>query len=139
MLICVGILALSYASSENIGKFLTKYWYLTVMPFYIALFTYVPLLLLSMNKTITKLIMKTFEFWFKIIYCIRWWICAYLYWDKHDHTHYNFLQFAIFTCSLVFCLLDAIKIPSKWQTGVISLVTIVFVSNAIYWNKLQFI
>ena len=85
---------------------------------------YAILVLLAINKTTTKLILQTFEFWFKIAYFLRLCICAAIYnkkcLDQHFTTAYVSCEYiAIFLSALVLCFVDGLKIPFRMKVSVL--------------------
>ena len=94
-----------------------------------SLIPYTLLLLLAMNKTTTKLILQTFEFWFKMD-IIRWYICVIIYNERCQHVSTPFVVYPAYTVEmlsvLLFCLLDGLNAPFRMKLSILMLLSVTF-------------
>ena len=78
--------------------------------------------LLSLNIITTKYILNTFEFWFKLFYFIRFWICGTIVLKMNPDEQFKrqlaLISFFIFF--LLYCLLDGLKATYKYKAGVLA-------------------
>eukprot|EP01084_Bolivina_argentea_P228592 386047_1 len=84
--------------------------------------------LLSLNKVATKKIVKTFEFWFKMFYFVRYWICVIIYMCRInddsfiDMLYQNVSEIAYLLFFILYSCIDGLY-PLSFQFKVIVLVT----------------
>ena len=78
-------------------------------------------LLLSVNKATARLILKRFEFWIKIVFFIKYWICQIIYdgfvvSNAFYNTYVSLMNTLIFAGLLVFSVVDGLKMSSRTKT-----------------------
>eukprot|EP01084_Bolivina_argentea_P014254 26631_1 len=71
-----------------------------------------------MNKLSIKLTARTFEFWLKILYCIRWWICRMIACEYGLDPQYTYFTIALeqlvwFVAIIFFSFMDGWSIQIK--------------------------
>ena len=97
------------------------------------------LLFWTLNRTTTKLILQTFEIYFKMIFFVEFWIFSticYGEWAQINmtlNTIYN-----IITCMgvLLFCLVDGLKMSFGVKATLSMLVVSLFTLSSVYWSIL---
>ena len=129
------------------GFSLIKYYYLycIILLLLSVLMVHIFLLLLVLNKQIAKLTIQTFEFWFKMIYLIRFSIGEYAAivicpeWEFDTppgvgpHTLLAFQTILGIFIGLLFCLLDGFKMPLRMKITLLIFLTIALgVKSLIY-------
>ena len=99
------------------------------------------LVMLSLNRTATKFVINTFEFWFKMFYVIRYWICTWLYWWHEDKTLSIFNIAATAMVAIVvflFCLLDALNVSLRSKIILLFIVSSLWSVWAYQWTLFAF-
>ena len=110
------------------------YW----LTFNILVLIYAIIWALSMNRVTTKLVVFTFEFWFKLLYMLRWWICSIIYYRKTKQyidgpTDY-LGRFALFVVMILFCLLDGLRLSLRVKVFIVMIATIMFTLESFKWT-----
>ena len=100
--------------------------------FYSIAFIFAVFLLLAMNKTTTKLVLQTFETWFRLLYFIKYAICVILYFGSSPVI--IFFMIAVFMAVLVFCLWDGLQLPFKLKATVLIAISLLFSLNTFVWT-----
>eukprot|EP01084_Bolivina_argentea_P118784 210690_1 len=107
------------------GELGIKSYYIN-LPLLIYQLLFVIFIILSFNVTVTKQIMKTFEFWFKLLYWIRFCVLSIIvYWvhlDLIDYTIHIVNTFVL----VAFCLIDGLKVPIKVKAPLMIIVSVIF-------------
>ena len=106
---------------------------------YSVMFMYATLILFAMNKQTTKLILKSFEFWYKVLHFIRFWICSSIYYGAYvkSYMFYDiYYNGTIFMTILAFCLIDGLRMTYKVRTILTILCASIFTFDSIYWTFL---
>ena len=114
------VYSLAVWSCGNFNMISSDYWDIYYISWFLLMSTYTSLWLLSMNRTAVKLILKTFEFWFKMFHAIRYSVC-YVIIRMHLNngilTAWNILtSISVILVVFVGCLLDALQIPLRAKT-----------------------
>ena len=135
------ILALFFGSNHlSRPSWTTIYFEIYFILAAISIIIYEGLCLLSMNVTATKLILETFEFWFKLYYSIQYTVCIALYYNcEHisDEFSYTWSIGAISFCFvsfLILSLVDGLRFPLRGKLSVLVLVSIIFSIAAYQWT-----
>ena len=104
---------------------------------YAIIFMYLFLLLLSLNKTTTKLILRTLEFWLKMEFLCQFLICHSLceeYRTAREIFLHVFYNMVVFICVLVFCLIDGSKMSYRVKAILFFLGGLLFTIGSFYWT-----
>ena len=132
------------------GFSLIKYYYVYCFLLFLLsiLMIHIFLLLLVLSKQIANLTIQTFEFWFKMIYLIRFSIGEYVAivicpeWNFHTppgvgpHTVLVFQTIFVMQIGLLFCLLDGLKMPLRMKITLLILLTIALGGRAFIYTFL---
>ena len=103
--------------------------YLNAISFLLVIIWFI-FIALSLNRTVTKKVMQTFEFQYKILNYIRWWICNSIQ-TKQVHTP---TDEGIFLVICVYCLLDALQMPLWVKSSILVIGSIFFTFLAVYFT-----
>ena len=105
-----------------------------------CLYLYWISLLLAMNTKTTKLILQTFEFWFKIFYAVRYGIFLIIRDGKCMNSLFYPYTYIIppfiILMVLVLCLLDGLKLPLRVKIAILVISAVIFTINALQWTFL---
>ena len=132
------------------GFSLIKYYYAYCLVLIVLsmLMIHILFLLLALNKKIAKLATQTFEFWFKMIYMIRFAIGEYAAivicpeWEFDTppgigpHALLAFEAMLVILVGLLFCLLDGLKMPLRMKITLLILLTIALGGRAFIYTFL---
>eukprot|EP01084_Bolivina_argentea_P254936 428697_1 len=95
---------------------------------------------LSLNISVTKQIMKKFEFWFKFFYFMRYWICSSVIYNNHKTAQEIagniFVDITLFLLYIIYCFMDGLKLSSTFKVFVLVSGSIYMTVLAIYWTFL---
>lgn len=136
ILIAIFLIAIILESTNFITiDFASELWIISHALCLFMLYVYIFILLLATNKTAAELILKTFEFWFKVVYGLRYVICSTVYWSKYDKSLTNsFLiadNIAKFTGLLLFCFLDGLKMPFRVKVTILIIGSLMFLWHSV--------
>ncbi len=120
-----------YAVINNHYDF-SPIWDIYYSFFVLLIGTYLSLTLLSLNTVIVKEILMTFEFWFKLLYFLRYWICVII--SYKGFTLVNGYYFCMVLGLIVFCLLDGLQVPFRVKASVLVIASLYATSIAINWT-----
>ena len=119
-----------YLTSETHVILYTYFW--IVLPIFTI---YICMVISTLNIQITIEILKTFEFWLKIIYFIRWWICATIYITQKLHQTPNHqYYFTLFMVLLLFCLMDGLQQGLKGKATLAIVASLTLTWSAGHWT-----
>ena len=128
------VFVVSLLAATTIGWIIPEWFYnVYLWIFYVSLFLYGAIVLLLLNRTVTKLIIRTFEFWFKMSYLIRFIIGLLVFTmkcsgksktDKAFNVVHSIVMVVYMTS---FCFLDGVKMPLKIKATVLVFFSLVVV------------
>ena len=107
---------------------------------YSIIFIYLLLLLLSLNKITTSLILTTFEFWLKMEFLVQFIICHSLceeYKVFGDIVSHIFFNIILFIYVLVLCLIDGSQISFKVKAILFCLGGLLLTFGSFYWTVMK--
>ena len=102
---------------QLVPDYLEIYYIIYSLLFCIKVFIYIILFLIAMNKIITKSILKTFEYHFKMFYGIRYIICGAIAWKGDIIDNFSYIR--LFLILLAFGLLDGLKLPLRVKATIL--------------------
>ena len=96
---------------------------------------------LALNKRITRKIMRTFEFWFKFYYFLRYWVSSSIYTyrsmlpDQHTTiAGQSILDFTTFSLFIIYCFMDGLNLSNRFKMSVLTLGSVYMTTSAINWT-----
>ena len=95
--------------------------------------------MLSLNKKITKIILKSFDLWIKLFYFTRTFICIFLYSHVNNVNPMAYeMQVAMYGLGLfvifIYSSIDGLQISNKYKRFITVLIAICWLIVTIYWT-----
>ena len=115
----------------DIHKFkVNTYWSIFFLIGYLYCGPFLILQILSLNKTTTKYILKSFEFWFKLFYYIRHWIASIMI-NGFSLANTGLL---LFLGTIIYGLLDGLQLPLRYKGTCLVIGAVLFTWIGIRWT-----